>query len=271
MVSQAWDRSCWFWSLQTPLPSNVLVPFQEPVKWQCHLRRALWFWMESQASPSPHFLFLCTIQWFHYSTLTLDCGATRCPKKLLESYLWIVLWHFFHSIVQDWIVIIVWHAGLMWLSFVTDPRWVQGSGLLSIHHQPGLSWMCESVYGALDHLQSTAAGWEVVAGVLLCPPVTRIPSFCESVTFVKNSYGGDGCLISPWALLINVLFHFQSFGWCHVHSLHKWDHSSCSKDSILSCCPLLVAVCGNAGCGQHGESSHSRNAVITSWGAQERT
>ena len=27
----------------------------------------------------------------------------------------------------------------------------------------------------------------------------------------------------------------------------------------------------NAGCSQHGESSHSKNAVITFWGAQERT
>ena len=196
--------------------------------------------METQASPSPHFLFLCTLQWFHYGTLTLDCRGNQRPQEApgLIS-MGCVVWHFFHSIVQDWVVIIMWHAGLMWLSFVTDTRWIQGSGLLSIHHQPlGFElnvWVC---LWALDHLQSTAAGQEVVAGVLMCPLVTRIPSLlwvcdiCEELIWrwwlPHFSMGpSDKCSLS-----------FTIIWWCHVHSLHKWDHCSCSKDSILSC-PLF--------------------------------
>lgn len=87
---------------------------------------------------------------------------------------------------------------------------------------------------------------------------------------MKNSYGGDGCLISPWALLINVLFHFQSFD--DVTFIPYINGTTLLALKIVSSAVLSSGgSMWNAGCGQHGESSHSRNAVITSWGAQERT
>ena len=87
---------------------------------------------------------------------------------------------------------------------------------------------------------------------------------------MKNSYGGDGCLISPWALLINVLFHLQSFD--DVTFIPYINGTTLLALKIVSSAVLSSSGgMWNAGCVQHGESSHCRNAVITSWGAQERT
>ena len=129
-----------------------------------------------------------------------------------------------------------------WLDVTLICDWHKmNSGLWALVHPPstiGLElnvWIC---LWALDHLQSTAAGQEVVAGVLMCPLVTRIPSLlwvcdiCEELIWrwwlPHFSMGpSDKCSLS-----LTIIW------WCHVHSLHKWDHSSCSKDSILSC-PLF--------------------------------
>lgn len=70
--------------------------------------------------------------------------------------------------------------------------------------------------------------------------------------------------------LINVLFHFQSFD--DVTFIPYINGTTLALKIVSLSCPLFwwqYVECGVWG--EYAESSHSRNAVITSRGAQERT
>ena len=157
-----------------------------------------------------------------------------------------------------------------WLDVTLICDWHKMSPELWAHVHPpqttGLElnvWVC---LWALGHLQSTAAGWEVVAGVLMCPPVTRISSLLWVCDICEE-------LIWRWRLLhfsmgpsdkCSLSFSVMFIPYINGTTLLALKMAS---SAVLSSGGSMW----NAGCSQHGESSHSKNAVITFWGAQERT